>query len=142
MPSEMKSRILLTGGNGRVGRALFWLLPQLGDVVGLGREQLDLLKPREIGRVMRDTRPNVILNAAASRRLTKTEKEEAVAVPSIRKPAVMMRSKENWRRIGAPLVNLPVPRIVPLDVPNALDQADWWPFPISFRFGMGAGLIE
>jgi len=99
----MKPRILLTGTNGQVGRELFRFLPQLGDVAGLGREQLDLGKPGEIRRVIRDLRPHLIVNAAAYTAVDQAEKEEAVArAINAEAPAVMT---EEAKKIGAALVH-------------------------------------
>ena len=50
----MKLKILLTGKTGQVGRELDRLLPQLGEVVALDRQQLDLARPAEIRRIIRE----------------------------------------------------------------------------------------
>src|SRR6185437_1313450 len=75
----MKPAILLIGNNGQVGRELNRMLPQLGDVKSLGREQLDLSKPEEIRRVIRAFRPNVIVNAAAYTAVDRAESEQNLA---------------------------------------------------------------
>ena len=61
----MKPAILLIGNNGQVGRELNRMLPQLGDVKSLSRDQLDLSRTDEIRRAIRTFRPNLIVNAAA-----------------------------------------------------------------------------
>lgn len=99
----MNLRILLTGENGQVGHELSRLLPQLGEVVALGREQLDLLKPEDIRRVIRETRPNLVVNAAAYTAVDQAEKEEATArAVNAEAPAVMA---EEAKKIGAALVH-------------------------------------
>jgi dTDP-4-dehydrorhamnose reductase len=99
----MNPRILLTGRNGQVGYELFGLLPQLGEVIALGREQLDLLKPEDIRRVIREIRPNLVVNAAAYTAVDQAEKEEATArAINADAPAVIA---EEAKRIGAALVH-------------------------------------
>jgi len=99
----MKPAILLIGNNGQVGRELNSMLPQVGDVQSLGREQLDLSKPEEIRRAIRTFRPNLIVNAAAYTAVDKAETEQdlARAVNAVA-PAVMA---EEAKKIGALLVH-------------------------------------
>lgn len=75
----MTPRILLTGKNGQVGSELARLLPRLGDVSALDRTELDLARPDEIRRVVREVRPNIIVNAAAYTAVDQAEKEEEMA---------------------------------------------------------------
>ena len=71
----MKPKILLTGKNGQVGEELERLLPQLGEVVALGRQELNLSNPEDIRRTIREIRPNLIVNAAAYTAVDQAEKE-------------------------------------------------------------------
>ena len=48
----MKPVILLTGKNGQIGAELLRFLPQMGEVVALDREHLDLSKPDDISRAI------------------------------------------------------------------------------------------
>src|SRR6202162_3304877 len=99
----MKYRILLTGKNGQVGAELAALLPRLGEVTAFDRHQLDLSKPDQIRRAIRDTRPQVIVNAAAYTFVDQAESEEWEArVINADAPAVMA---EEAKRIGAALVH-------------------------------------
>jgi dTDP-4-dehydrorhamnose reductase len=99
----MKPAILLIGNNGQVGRELNRMLPQLGDVKSLGREQLDLSKPDEIRRATRMFRPNLIVNAAAYTAVDKAETEQDLArAVNAEAPAVMA---EEAKAIGAFLVH-------------------------------------
>lgn len=61
----MTRRILLTGKTGQVGSELLQVLPKLGEVVAPGRGELDLSRAEDIRRVVRETRPELIVNAAA-----------------------------------------------------------------------------
>ncbi|MGB6429589.1 MAG: dTDP-4-dehydrorhamnose reductase [Candidatus Acidiferrales bacterium] len=99
----MKAKILLIGKNGQVGGELQRLLPRLGEVVALDRQQLDLAKPDEIRRVVREVRPGLIVNAAAYTAVDQAEKEEAAAQSiNAAAPAVLA---EEAKKIGAALVH-------------------------------------
>lgn len=58
-------KLLLLGRNGQVGRALSPLLPQLGDTVALGRDDVDFVRPADLAERIRREAPDVIVNAAA-----------------------------------------------------------------------------
>ena len=58
-------RILLTGQNGQVGYELERVLSVLGDVIATDRSRLDLAVPDAIRRVVREAKPDLIVNAAA-----------------------------------------------------------------------------
>ena len=99
----MTPRILLTGKNGQVGQDLQVFLPRLGDVVALDRQQLDLSRPDEIRRVIRELRPTLIVNAAAYTAVDQAEKEESLAwAINAEAPAIMA---EEARRIGATVIH-------------------------------------
>jgi dTDP-4-dehydrorhamnose reductase len=99
----MTSTILLIGKNGQVGRELNAMLPRLGAVVSLGRNELDLSRPNEIRNVIRSVRPQLIVNAAAYTAVDKAETEESLASAINGKaPGVMA---EEGKRIGALLVH-------------------------------------
>jgi dTDP-4-dehydrorhamnose reductase len=72
-------KILLTGRNGQVGYELERALAPLGEVIALDRARLDLSDPTAIQRVVRDTRPEVIVNAAAYTAVDRAESELALA---------------------------------------------------------------
>lgn len=75
----MKPVILLTGKNGQVGRELLRHLPQLGEVVAPGRDQLDLSKPDDIRRMILGVRPQLIVNAAAYTAVDQAETDQLMA---------------------------------------------------------------
>ena len=58
-------RILVTGKSGQVGFELLRSLAGLGQVIALGRDQMDLADPDSIRRAVRATRPHLIVNPAA-----------------------------------------------------------------------------
>jgi dTDP-4-dehydrorhamnose reductase len=99
----MKPKILLTGKNGQVGEELERLLPQLGEVVAFGRQELDLSNPEDIRRTIREVRPNLIVNAAAYTAVDQAEKEETAA-NEINSNAVATMAEEA-KKIGALLLH-------------------------------------
>ena len=73
-------KILLIGKNGQVGRELNKLLEGLGTLVAFTREQLDFSKPNSIEPIILDTRPDIIINAAAYTAVDKAEEEPELAM--------------------------------------------------------------
>jgi dTDP-4-dehydrorhamnose reductase len=96
-------RILLTGSNGQVGWELRRTLASLGTVVAADRSVMDLADPDAIRRVVRELKPQVIVNAAA---YTAVDKAESDADLSMRingvAPGILA---EEARRLGALLVH-------------------------------------
>jgi dTDP-4-dehydrorhamnose reductase len=99
----MKLTILLTGKNGQVGSELSLLLPRLGRVVAVDLAQMDLLKPGDIRRTIRDVRPQLIVNAAAYTAVDQAEADETTA-RAINADAPALMAGEA-KKIGAVLVH-------------------------------------
>src|SRR6266699_5503426 len=100
---EMKPVILLTGKNGQVGGELLRLLPQLGEVVALGHDQLDLSNPSDICHTIREVRPQLIVNAAAYTAVDQAETDETAAqAVNAEAPGLMA---EEAKKVGAVLVH-------------------------------------
>jgi dTDP-4-dehydrorhamnose reductase len=74
----MHKKILLTGINGQVGHALKTKFLQ-HELIALSREQLDLTKTHDIRRVVREVKPNLIINPAAYTAVDKAESEPELA---------------------------------------------------------------
>ena len=72
------NRILLTGINGQVGHALLSTLSDY-DVIGLSRYELDLSNVDAIRAVIREVKPDLIINPAAYTAVDKAESEPALA---------------------------------------------------------------
>ena len=96
-------KILLTGRNGQVGWDLGRALPALGEIVATDRAALDLTDVEAIRRAIRETRPDVIVNAAAYTAVDKAETErDAATQANAFAPGVM---GEEAKRLGALLVH-------------------------------------
>ena len=100
----MNPTILLTGKTGQVGSELLRLLPQLGEVIAPDRRALDLLDVGNLRRTVRDTRPQLIVNAAAHTAVDAAENDEAAAYAiNADVPAVLA---EEAKKIGAAIMKI------------------------------------
>jgi dTDP-4-dehydrorhamnose reductase len=96
-------RLLVTGANGQLGWELSRSLKTLGDVLAMDHRACDLSRPRDLPSIVRETRPNVIINAAAYTAVDKAENEEELAtIVNGTAPGVMA---EEARRLGALLIH-------------------------------------
>lgn len=95
--------ILLTGCNGQVGFELQRTLAPLGELIALTHAQCDLSQPDALRRVIRSSKPQVIVNAAAYTSVDKaqTERELAHAVNGVA-PGII---GEEAKHIGAWVVH-------------------------------------
>ena len=99
----MRPAILLIGMNGQVGRELGKTLPRVGEVTPLGRNQLDLARPKEIRSAIHALRPNLIVNAAAYTAVDRAETDEAAArAINATAPGIIA---EEAKKIGAAMVH-------------------------------------
>jgi dTDP-4-dehydrorhamnose reductase len=124
----MKTKILLTGKNGQLGDDLQHMLPRLGDVVATDREHLDLARPDEIRRVIREVRPAFIVNAAAYTAVDQAENDESAArAINTEAPAVLA---EEAKKIGAALIHYSTDYVFDGSKNSPYDEHDQ-PNPIS-----------
>ncbi len=72
-------KVLLIGAKGQVGQELQVTLPQLGEVISIGREELDLTNSEKIGQIIREIHPNYLVNASAYTAVDKAETEPDLA---------------------------------------------------------------
>ena len=96
-------RVLLTGRNGQVGWELERALAPLGEVIATDRSTLNLADPDMIRRVVREAKPEVIVNAAAYTAVDKAESEAELAMKiNGLAPGVLA---EESKRLGARVVH-------------------------------------
>ena len=78
-------KLLITGKNGQVGFELQRSLAPLGKIVAVNLTECDLSSPDAIRQLVRDTRPDVIVNPAAYTAVDKaeTDREAAFAVNAV-----------------------------------------------------------
>nr|WP_254210801.1 dTDP-4-dehydrorhamnose reductase [Burkholderia multivorans] len=94
---------MLTGINGQVGFELQRTLQGLGNVVALDRSRLDLSRLDQVRDVVRDLKPDLIVNPAAYTAVDRAETDVAMATRlNAEAPAVLA---EEAKRIGAALIH-------------------------------------
>jgi len=76
----MKPTILLTGKTGQLGSELHRLLPGLGEVIAPDSKELDLREPKKIRQIMRNVKPQLVVNAAAYTAVDAAETDESNAL--------------------------------------------------------------
>lgn len=72
-------KTLITGANGQVGWELRPLLAQLGEVVAIDRDELDLTDEHAVRLFVRECRPSLVINAAAYTAVDQAETESVLA---------------------------------------------------------------
>jgi dTDP-4-dehydrorhamnose reductase len=96
-------RLLVTGANGQIGWELRRSLITIGNVIAKDRDACDLSRPRDVSTIIRDIKPDVIVNAAAYTAVDRAEDEEALAT-LVNGTAVGVIAEEA-RRLGALLIH-------------------------------------
>jgi len=78
-------KVLINGRNGQVSHELQRRLGGVGELIVLGRDQLDLAQPDQIRRQVQNIRPDLIINAAAHTAvdLAESEPQAAFAINAI-----------------------------------------------------------
>jgi dTDP-4-dehydrorhamnose reductase len=95
--------ILLTGKNGQIGFELKKILPRLGRLIAVDREDVDLSDSSETRRMVQELRPKLIVNAAAYTAVDQAETDQHAAhALNAEAPAVLA---EAAKKIGAALVH-------------------------------------
>jgi dTDP-4-dehydrorhamnose reductase len=95
--------ILLLGANGQVGWELRRALAPFGPIHALDRAEADLTNRDSLSRIVRDTGPSLIVNAAAYTAVDRAEKEESLA-RAINADAPGLLAEEA-KRLGIALVH-------------------------------------
>jgi dTDP-4-dehydrorhamnose reductase len=91
--------ILILGRTGQVARDLQLLLPPVGSVSCVGRPEFDLSQPDSIRELIRQRRPDVLINAAAYTSVDRAESEPAMAMKINAEAPGMMA--EEAKRLGS-----------------------------------------
>ncbi len=97
-------RIILTGAGGQVGRELKRLLPSQGELIPLGRQDLDLGDPQSLQAAIRNLAPDLVVNAAAYTAVDRAETEPAMAA-LVNTQAPLILAQECQRQ-GAGLIHI------------------------------------
>ncbi|QXI28840.1 dTDP-4-dehydrorhamnose reductase [Pseudomonas vanderleydeniana] len=96
-------KILINGQNGQVSRELHKRLGDLGQLIVLGRDQLDLAHPEQIRQQVRAHRPDLIINAAAHTAVDQAESEPDLAFAiNATAPGVLAQEAAD---LGIPLIH-------------------------------------
>jgi len=96
-------KILVTGKNGQLGYELHRSLQSLGDVIALDRAQMDLADLDQVRQVIRDIKPDLIVNPAAYTAVDRAEEESTLAMRiNGEAPGVMA---EEAKRLGAAMIH-------------------------------------
>jgi dTDP-4-dehydrorhamnose reductase len=77
---KMSQSILLIGSNGQVGTELQKILNSYGNTVAVARPTIDMTKPDTLCSIIREKKPQIIINAAAYTAVDKAESEEDAAM--------------------------------------------------------------
>ncbi|WP_231422680.1 dTDP-4-dehydrorhamnose reductase [Pseudomonas sp. Leaf59] len=115
-------KILITGQHGQVTQALQQQLGGLGELIVLGRDQLDLANADQIRQQVRAHRPNLIINAAAHTAVDQAESEPdaAFAINAIA-PGVLA---EEAKALGIPLIHYSTDYVFDGSKPAPYTEAD------------------
>ena len=115
-------KILITGQHGQVSQALQQRLPPLGELIVLGREQLDLTNADQIRQQVRAHRPGLIINAAAHTAVDQAESEPEVAFAiNAIAPGILA---EEAKALGAPLIHYSTDYVFDGSKPAPYTEAD------------------
>ncbi|WP_338489182.1 dTDP-4-dehydrorhamnose reductase [Pseudomonas trivialis] len=115
-------KILITGQHGQVSLALQQQLQDLGELIVLGRDQLDLANVDQIRQQVRTHLPNLIINAAAHTAVDQAESEPdaAFAINAIA-PGVLA---EEAKALGVPLIHYSTDYVFDGSKPAPYTEAD------------------
>ncbi len=115
-------KILITGQHGQVSRELQQRLQGLGELIVLGRDQLDLAKPEQIRQQVRDHRPGLLLNAAAHTAVDLAESEpDAAFAINATAPGILA---EEAKTLGIPLIHYSTDYVFDGGKPAPYTEAD------------------
>ena len=73
-------KIVLFGKNGQLGWEFQRILPSLGEVVPLGRDEVDIADLDAVQKIVKELKPNLIINTSAYTEVDRAEKEFELAM--------------------------------------------------------------
>lgn len=115
-------KTLITGQHGQVSQALQQQLQGLGELIVLGRDQLDLANTDQIRTQIRAHQPDLIINAAAHTAvdLAESEPDAAFAINAIA-PGILA---EEAKALGIPLIHYSTDYVFDVSKPTPYNEAD------------------
>lgn len=113
-------RVLVTGADGQVGRALS--RQSEIEICACGRAELDILRPDRISAVLDSKRPDIVVNAAAYTAVDKAEEEEEAAFQINRDGPGYLA--ERCASFGIPLVHISTDYVFDGSVDAAYSEVD------------------
>ena len=123
MKSKMQRKILLIGKNGQLGHDLRQKLPSYGELIAVGHEQLDLAARDDIRSVVRETRPDLIVNAAAYTAVDQAETDgEAARQINAIAPGILA---EESKQVGATLIHFSSDYVFDGKKTSPYDESDY-----------------
>lgn len=115
-------KILITGRHGQVSQALQQQLQGLGELIVLGREQLDLADAEHIRQQVRVHRPDLIINAAAHTAVDQAESEADLAFAiNATAPGILA---EEAKALGSQLIHYSTDYVFDGSKPGPYTEAD------------------
>lgn len=115
-------KILVCGHNGQLAQALGPQLADLGEVLLLGRDQLDLANPEGLREPVRQLAPDLIINAAAHTAVDQAESEPELAFAiNAEGPRVLA---EQAAQLGVPLIHYSTDYVFDGDKASPYTEAD------------------
>ena len=99
-------RIVLFGKNGQLGWEFQRILPILGEVIALGRHEVDVSNLQNVKETLDELKPNLIINTSAYTEVDRAETEVELAMKiNALAPALMAdAARKKWRGLY-PLFN-------------------------------------
>lgn len=100
----MSKAILLIGSNGQVGKEIIQILEPYGNTIAIARPTVDLAQPNTLRSVIRENKPQIIINAAAYTAVDQAESEPELA-KAVNGTALRILAEET-EKLGAFLIHV------------------------------------